>query len=57
MTALAADLLEHPEAKSSIKYNTDYGLVSPIFCAIHWCRDPVIRREGVRILESASCRD
>ena len=44
-------------SKSRIEYNPDYGFVSPVFCVIHWCRDPTIRREGIRILESASCRD
>lgn len=58
MIELADELLDPPKAsKSRIKYNPDYGFVSPVFCVIHWCRDPAIRRQGIRILESASCRD
>lgn len=59
MIELASELLGPPKeaSKSRITYNPDYGFVSPVFCVIHWCRDPIIRRQGVRVLESACCRD
>ena len=58
MIEFAADLLDDQgSSKSRITYNPEYGFVSPVFCVIHWSRDPTIRRRGIEILEAASCRD
>ena len=46
-----------PQLKQKRSFTLDYGLVSPLYDTARGCRDPIIRREAVRLLRTNPTRE
>ncbi|KAL2072929.1 hypothetical protein VTL71DRAFT_10253 [Oculimacula yallundae] len=61
--SIADSIVEEARKKSPItgkpvpRYMPDTGLINPLWCVVHWCRDPHLRRKAIDILDRAACRD